>query len=49
MNDNTEISLDLNLQKINLILTALGQLPYNQVVLLINEIKTQAEDKLKIN
>lgn len=47
MNDATELTLKLNIQKINLILSALGQLPYAQVVTLINEIKASAEEQLQ--
>lgn len=38
-----KIQLELNLDEINLALTALGQLPYVQVVGLVDKICKQAE------
>lgn len=48
MNDDTTLVIALNVKKVNLILSALGQLPYIQVASVIDEIKTQSEDQLKI-
>lgn len=47
MNDLTELRLDLTVQKVNLILSALSQLPYAQVVSVIDEIKSQSEKQLR--
>ncbi len=41
--DNPVIKLDLTIDEVNLILTALGQLPYVQVVGMLDNIRKQAE------
>lgn len=41
--DKPIIHLDLTIDEVNLILTALGQLPYVQVVGLLENIRKQAE------
>ena len=46
MKDNIEISLEVDVQKVNVILSALTQLPYGQVFSLIDSIKKQAEDQI---
>ena len=38
-----KIQLELNIDEINLVLTALGQLPYVQVVATVDKICRQAE------
>lgn len=46
MKDSIEITLDIDVQKVNIILSALSQLPYGQVFSLIDYIKKEAEDQL---
>lgn len=41
--NNREIHLTLNIDEINKMLTALGNLPYAQVFSLIDKIRNQAE------
>lgn len=41
-----EITLNLTVAEINVILGALGQMPYAQVAKLINDIKIQAQPQL---
>jgi hypothetical protein len=42
-NDKPIIRLELSIDEVNLILTALGQLPYVQVVGIVENIRKQAE------
>ena len=42
-NDKPVIHLELTIDEVNLILTALGQLPYVQVVGMVENIRKQAE------
>ena len=42
-NDKPVIHLELTLDEVNLVLTALGQLPYVQVVGMVENIRKQAE------
>ena len=42
-NGNPKVQVELTIDEINLILTALGQLPYVQVVALVDKICKQAE------
>lgn len=42
-NDKPIIRLELTIDEVNLILTALGQLPYVQVVGIVENIRKQAE------
>ena len=42
-NDKPVIHLELTIDEVNLILTALGQLPYVQVVAMVENIRKQAE------
>lgn len=42
-NDTPVIHLELTIDEVNLILTALGQLPYVQVVGMVENIRKQAE------
>lgn len=42
-NANQKIQLELSIEETNLILTALGQLPYVRVVSLVDKICKQAE------
>jgi len=42
-NDKPVIHLELTIDEVNLILTALGQLPYVQVVAMVENISKQAE------
>ena len=44
-----EIQLKLTIEKLNTVLQALNNMPYGQVVSLINEIKTEAEEQIKNN
>lgn len=44
-NENQRIQLELTVEEINLVLTALGQLPYVQVVGLVDKICKQAEQQ----
>jgi hypothetical protein len=46
---NQRVQLDLTIEEINLILTALGQMPYVQVVKILDNISKQAEFQLKPN
>jgi len=48
-NGNQKIQLELNIDEINLVLTALGQLPYVQVVGIVDKICKQAELQAKEN
>ena len=41
--DKQAIHLELTIDEVNLILTALGQLPYVQVVVIVENIRRQAE------
>jgi len=41
------MNLDLTLEEVNVILTALGKAPYEAVFEIINKIKTQAVPQLK--
>ncbi|WP_295445112.1 hypothetical protein [uncultured Thiodictyon sp.] len=47
MNDLTEVELKLSVQKVNTILSALGQLPYVQVAALVADVKAQAESYIQ--
>ena len=42
-NEKPKIHLELTVEEINLVLTALGQLPYVQVVGMVDKICKQAE------
>jgi len=42
-NGNEKIQLELNMDEINLVLTALGQLPYVQVAGMVDNICKQVE------
>lgn len=42
-NEKPVIQLELSIDEVNLILTALGQLPYVQVVVIVENIRKQAE------
>ena len=42
-NEKSVIRLELTLDEVNLVLTALGQLPYVQVVGIVENIRKQAE------
>ena len=46
-NGSPKIQLELTLEEINLILTGLGQLPYVQVVTIVDNICKQAEMQTK--
>jgi len=46
-NVNQKIPIELTIDEINLVLTALGQLPYVQVVSTIQNISLQAESQWK--
>jgi hypothetical protein len=41
------INLELKVEEVQLVLGALAQLPYSQVAILLEKIKTQAETQLK--
>jgi hypothetical protein len=41
------INLELKVEEVQLVLGALAQLPYGQVAILLEKIKTQAETQLK--
>ena len=42
-NANQKVQLELTIEEINLVLTALGQLPYVQVVGIVDKICKQAQ------
>jgi hypothetical protein len=42
-NEKPKINLELTVEEVNLVLTALGQLPYVQVVGMVDKICKQAE------
>jgi len=42
-NEKPVIQLELTIEEVNLVLTALGQLPYVQVVGILENIRKQAE------
>lgn len=46
-NGNQKIQLELTIDEINVILNALGQMPYVQVVSILNNISKQAESQFK--
>ena len=46
-NENVKVALELNVNEVNVILTALREMPYRVVSDLINNIVTQAEVQLK--
>jgi hypothetical protein len=48
-NANQKVQLELTIDELNLILTALGQLPYVQVVGIVDKICSQAEVQSKQN
>lgn len=48
-NKNTEVELNLTLEETNLILKALGKLPFELVYELIGKINHQANAQLEIN
>ena len=48
-NVNQKIHLELTIDELNLILNALGQLPYVQVVTTLNNISKQAELQFRVN
>jgi hypothetical protein len=45
--ENQKVQLELTIDEINLVLTALGQLPYVQVVGIVDKICKQAEVQTK--
>lgn len=47
--ENQKIRLELTIDEINLIVNALGQLPYVQVVNILNNISKQAESQFRVN
>jgi len=47
--ENQKVRLELTIDEINLILNALGQLPYVQVVNILNNISKQAEAQFRVN
>ncbi len=48
-NEKQIIHLELTIEEVNLILTALGQLPYVQVVSIMEKIRKQAEGQFASN
>ena len=46
-NANQKVQLELSLEEINLLLTALGQLPYVKVVTLVDKICQQTEKQTR--
>jgi len=46
--DKPVVHLELTIDEVNLTLTALGQLPYVQVVGLVENIRKQAETQLTV-
>jgi len=46
-NGNQKIKLELTIDEINVVLNALGQMPYVQVVSILNNISKQAESQFK--
>ena len=46
-NGNQKIRLELTIDEINVVLNALGQMPYVQVVSILNNISKQAESQFK--
>ena len=48
-NENQRVHLELTIDEMNLVLNALGQLPYVQVVNILNNISKQAESQFKVN
>jgi hypothetical protein len=46
-NGNQKIKLELTIDEINVVLNALGQMPYVQVVSILNNISQQAELQFK--
>ena len=47
MQKNNDITLDLNIEEVNLILKALSNLPFNEVYELIGKIHEQADSSTK--
>lgn len=47
--DNVKINLELSFEEVNIILKALGQLPFNQVYELIGTIHQQANEQVHSN
>ncbi|MBS3770378.1 MAG: hypothetical protein V5A47_11495 [Bacteroidales bacterium] len=47
--DDKEVSLKLNIEEVNKIMTALGNLPYVQVYELINKIQQQVSGQVNQN
>lgn len=41
-----EVNLKLNVNEVNMVIKALGQLPYNQVYEIIGRIHTQASEQV---
>ena len=48
-NQKQVVHLELTIDEVNLILTALGQLPYVQVVGVLENIRKQAEEQFAAN
>lgn len=48
-NANQKVQLELTIDELNVVLTALGQLPYVQVVGIVDKICKQAEVQTKQN
>jgi hypothetical protein len=46
-NGDQKIKLELTIDEINVVLNALGQMPYVQVVNILNNISRQAESQFK--
>ena len=46
-NGNQKIKLELTIDENNVVLNALGQMPYVQVVSILNNISKQAESQFK--
>lgn len=44
---NNEVTLTLSIQEVNQLLSALGQMPFVQVVDLIGKVKQQAESQVR--
>lgn len=45
--ENAQITLELTLNEVNMILATLGKHPFNDVVALIGKIRMQGEDQIK--
>ena len=47
--ENQEITIKLTVEKWNVVMGALGKMPFEQVVGVVNEIKAQADPQLAAN